>query len=291
MGVSAANPLLDHIVILVPHSFLTSPPEWFAKLFTFYPGGQHADGLTENTLVLLPDGSYIEFIAFVPGIDLEKRGKHKWGGKKEGTVIDWALTLPASAGDGLEEPKIAFEKIQTAVEGTQTGLIYGELVPGGRQRPDGKLLEWAVASAYRSEGSKTEAIEPGILPFWCLDGTKRELRVPYLQNEFAEHPTGAVGVALVSVTPGDQLEAEKLDKVYDVLLGGDASDYDSLWHLETIAGKRLHGGSQIRLQAVRDKASLSIALFTNSGKFGGQELGGKVTDDIDLKFDFVSTSL
>jgi hypothetical protein len=86
--------LLDHIVILVPHSFLTSPPAWFTNVFVPYPGGRHADGLTENTLVLFPDGSYIEFIAFVPGVDPGKREKHKWGRKAEFSVVDWALTLP-----------------------------------------------------------------------------------------------------------------------------------------------------------------------------------------------------
>ncbi|KAF2154517.1 hypothetical protein K461DRAFT_214114, partial [Myriangium duriaei CBS 260.36] len=207
-------PLLDHIVILTPHSFLSSPPGWFASLFNFYPGGRHADGLTENTLALLADGSYVEFIAFVPGIDPAERKKHRWGHKKEGTIIDWALTLHVSSSSGLKDQTRAFKQIQQQVLDAHTGFSYKDLVRGGRQRPDGKELRWAVAAA---EGDNHTTLEPGLLPFWCLDETDRDLRVPYEPN--SSHPSGAVGVALVSVTPAQHDQAAKLDKVYDALLG------------------------------------------------------------------------
>ncbi|KAK9424790.1 hypothetical protein SUNI508_13443 [Seiridium unicorne] len=290
MSTSAATPLLDHIVILIPHSFLTSPPEWFANLFTFYPGGQHADGLTENTLVLFPDGSYIEFIAFVPGVDPEKREKHKWGKKKEGHIIDWALTLPGNAGNGLGEQRKAFEKIQKAVKDRETDIVYGDPIPGGRHRPDGKELKWATSGAYKNDSGATIAVEPGLLPFWCLDDTKRELRVPYLQDRVAQHPKGTVGVALVSVTPKEQEEAEKLDNVYSALLGGEASADDSLWDLKTLSGEKLHTGGQVRLEAVGGTVSVSIALFTSSRSFEGQKVGGQITADVKLEFELVAAN-
>ncbi|KAI1857277.1 uncharacterized protein JN550_013360 [Neoarthrinium moseri] len=286
--IQSVVPLLDHIVVLIPHSFLASPPQWFVDLFTYFPGGQHADRLTENTLVLLPDGSYIEFIAFVPGIDPEKREGHKWGKAREGTVIDWALTLPGSAGDGLGEQTRAFVKIQEAVRETGTGIIYGDLVAGGRHRPDGQQLKWAVAGAYRDRDGRLEAVDPGQLPFWCLDDTKRELRVPYIKPGVSQHPTGAVGVALVSVTPDDQAEAERLDKAYGAILGGDEAESDSIWDLKTLAGEALHAGGQVRLGAAADKARLSISLFTGSGAFVGKKVGGKVTDDVSLEFEFIA---
>jgi len=282
MSATTTPPILDHIVILVPYSFLTSPPDWFAHLgFTFYPGGRHADGLTENTLVLLADGSYIEFIAFVPGA---ARQKHKWGHKKEGSVIDWALTLSVSSGsnDGLAEEAKAFQEIQDKVKQAEANITYGNLVPGGRHRPDGEELKWAVAAAYKDGG---EPVEPGLLPFWCLDDTRRELRVPYLQDGVSRHANGAVGVSLVSVTPDDRDEAERLDKVYGVLLG--EAD-DSLWDLKTLDGEKLHAGGQVRLEAVGESVKLTVAFLTNSSEFVGRKIGGKVGDATELEFEFVA---
>jgi hypothetical protein len=288
MTAPTVTPLLDHLVILVPHSLLTSPPAWFANLFTFYPGGRHADGLTENTLVLFADGSYIEFIAFMPGIDPEDRARHRWGKQKEGTIIDWALTLPETThGKPLDQEKV-FKDIQSAIEGTGTGITYGDLVPGGRHRPDGKELKWAVASAYESDGSERTATQPGLLPFWCLDDSKRELRVPYLQDGVADHPTGVVGVALVSVTPDDPAKAEKLDKVYDALLGEESSSDDSLWDIRTIAGKDFHPDGQVRLEAVGNLSRVSLTLFTNSDKYEGTKIGGNITENVRLEFELVS---
>lgn len=281
MSSSASTPLLDHIVILVPHSFLTSPPDWFTGLFIIYPGGRHAGGLSENSLILFADGSYIEFFAFVPGADPAERAAHRWGNQKEGTVVDWALTLPGSAGEGLGEIEKAFKSVQTAVDGTQTGLSYSDLTPGGRNRPDGVELKWAISSAQQGK----ESLEPGLLPFWCLDDTKRELRVPYTQDGVAKHPSGAVGVALVSVTPPEQATAEKLDKVYDALLGGDQDD--SLWDLKTLEGEKLHTGGQVRLETVQDEKSVSIALFTDLKELEGKTVGGYVNKKTKLEFELV----
>ncbi|KAF2998106.1 hypothetical protein E8E14_005505 [Neopestalotiopsis sp. 37M] len=288
MSPSSITPLLDHIVILVPHSFLTSPPEWFANLFTFYPGGRHAGGLSDNALVLFADGSYIEFFAFVPGVDPAERAKHRWGSQKEGTVIDWALTLPGSAGAGLSELGKSFKTIQTAVEDTQTGLSYSDLSPGGRNRPDGVELKWAISSAHEDASGSKENVEPGLLPFWCLDDTKRELRVPYRQDGVAKHPTGAVGVALVSVTPTEATQAEKLDKVYDALLGDEASEDDSLWDLTTLEGEKIHTGGQLRLEPAQDVKSVSIALFTDLKELEGKTVGGNIGDNISLEFELVA---
>ena len=63
----APTPILDHIVILVPHETLTNLPPWLTDAFTVLEGGRHADGVTENKLILLQDGVYFELIAFVPG--------------------------------------------------------------------------------------------------------------------------------------------------------------------------------------------------------------------------------
>lgn len=293
-GPATPEPTLDHIVILVPHSFLSAPPKWFADLFTFYPGGRHADGLTENTLVLLPDGSYLEFIAFVPGIGPAAREAHKWGRKREGTVIDWALTLPGSESGGPGAQRAVFDRIRGRVVGAAgtRGIGYGDLTAGGRSRPDGVVLKWATSGAYRGSdgGAAAEALEPGQLPFWCLDETPRGLRVPYLDPGVSEHPTGVVGVALVSITPDDDGDVESLDKVYGALLGEQDADSDSLWDLKTLAGETLHDGGQVRLEAVGAAPGISIAFFTNSERFAGTKVGGRVTEDVSLEFELVASS-
>ena len=53
---------LDHVVLLLPYDYLGNPPEWIAKNFTVSAGGKHADGKTENRLVLFRDGTYVRFL-------------------------------------------------------------------------------------------------------------------------------------------------------------------------------------------------------------------------------------
>lgn len=279
-------PYLDHIVILVPHSFLATPPKWLTEAFTLYPGGQHADGLTENTLVLLPDGSYLEFIAFVPGADPEKRRAHRWGRKKEGTVIDWALSVPT--------PDV-FKTIQNRVrDSTTTGFRYSDLVPGGRHRPDGAELRWAVAAPYRrpADGSSAkgdELVEPGELPFWCLDETPRELRVPYKEGKYAKHPSGAVGVAFISVSPPSTEEVSSLEPVYDAVLGGQTEKSPPFWGLHRLDTTTMETNGNVRLASGRGGPALSISFFTTSSDLAGRKFGGPVADGQDLEFEFVTS--
>ncbi|ORY68321.1 glyoxalase-like domain-containing protein [Pseudomassariella vexata] len=275
------TPLLDHIVVLVPHSFLTTPPSWFANLFTFYPGGRHAEGLTENTLVLFADGSYIEFIAFVPGIDPAKRATHRWGRKKEGTVIDWAFTLRKND---------AFPNIQRKVEHTSTGIKYSDLIPGGRIRPDGEVLQWKISSALKrdNDGQENGSIEPGQLPFWCLDVTPRELRVPYKDQVFTKHHSGAVGTAIIHIRPREASGTQGLEGVYEALL--EKGKTSSTWTVDTLAGDGLHYGAQVLLDSkgVADGPETSISFFTDSSEFVGRTIGGEV-NDLKLEFGFVAS--
>lgn len=67
----------SHIIILVPYELLTSPPSWLTSAFTISPGGRHADNRTENRLILLADGSYIELIAFINDDPALRKG-HWW---------------------------------------------------------------------------------------------------------------------------------------------------------------------------------------------------------------------
>lgn len=85
-------PILDHIVILVPHKTRLQLPSWLTDAFTVLTGGRHADGVTENKLILFQDGVYLELISFLPGKE-EERTSHTWGQCREGHIIDWANTL------------------------------------------------------------------------------------------------------------------------------------------------------------------------------------------------------
>lgn len=93
----AKQPCLDHVVLLLPYAQLQDLPAWVTNNFTVSEGGKsailattphifwahkrflgkHADGKTENKLILFRDGSYLELIAFVND-DPEKRKGHWW---------------------------------------------------------------------------------------------------------------------------------------------------------------------------------------------------------------------
>ncbi|KAK8097444.1 hypothetical protein PG984_016583 [Apiospora sp. TS-2023a] len=298
------TPLLDHIVIIVPHAFLTSPPSWFAEAFTLYPGGKHADGVTENVLVFLPDGSYLELIAFVDDdVGRGGRASHRWGRQKEGTVIDWALTLLSSekesdAAGRLNSVSAAFKEIQHKVRDVGDGIEYRDLVRGGRNRPDGEVLKWATSAA----DAAGKPLEPGVLPFWCLDETPRELRVPYKDKDgkLVEHASGAVGVAVLQVNssaaalqPNDK--TADLRPVYDVLFtkseGG--GGHESSWTVGT-PEKGQHKPGEVHLRAPNSESTeqehtdkLTVKFFTTSSDFAGKKIGGPITDHSRLEFEFV----
>ncbi|KAI0379476.1 glyoxalase-like domain-containing protein [Hypomontagnella monticulosa] len=287
--VSPTTPLVDHIVILIPYSFLTSPPSWFADLFHFYPGGRHADGLTENTLVLLADGSYLEFIAFVPDVDPAKRAAHQWGKKAEGTVVDWAVTLPfpeepqepsddqAEAND-LKQERV-FREIQARVRAANTGIVYSDLVRGGRTRLDGTVLKWAVA--FPKNSADGSPVDPGTVPFWCLDVTPRELRVPYTPT-FGKHPTGVIGVAVVDVRRGEEGTVKSASGVYGALL--ERKEATGEWKLDA---PRTSGGV-VSLKAGGETSRVDMAFFTDDPSLVGKEVGGKVDDTHELRFRLVA---
>ena len=81
---------LDHVVLVVL-DLQRAVEEHRARGFTVMPGGVHAGALTQNALVGLADGSYLELIAF---IDLAAaRGKHSWApvAERGGGWADFAL--------------------------------------------------------------------------------------------------------------------------------------------------------------------------------------------------------
>lgn len=217
------TPIIDHIVILVSHTTLLTLRDTLKDTFTVIIGGSHADGLTSNNLILFKDGSYIELIAFFDDIDPDRRATHRWGRRPENTIIDWAYTLPQDAD---------FTTVQGNVSEAQGIYVYEDPVPGGRKRPDGEVLKWAVAAAR--EKDKGTRVDAGKLPFWCLDQTPRELRVPYQGNPQTEHPSGALGVSRATVRVPPE-EVAELSKVYDGIHGNAATGKHS-WSFKAHSG-------------------------------------------------------
>ncbi|KAK2017678.1 glyoxalase [Colletotrichum eremochloae] len=269
-------PLLDHIVILLPHQVLSSLPSWISSEFTILTGGRHSDGRTENKLIIFADGTYLELISFVDGLSQEERLKHKWGPKPDGTVIDWAYSLKDESG---------FAAIQKRVRDAQSIAAYDDPVPGGRIRPDGEELKWAVALPTGAGAGSEADVERGELPFWCFDRTPRELRVPNHVAENIKHPNGSLGIHSLAV----DVSREEFKRAYAGINGRPAEGGNGgKWtfdvpirqfedprylHVETISGEQ------------EPRQSIRLALYTAKGttkRSIGGDLGGSVSVSINL---------
>ncbi|TFK46356.1 hypothetical protein OE88DRAFT_1638375 [Heliocybe sulcata] len=192
-----ATNVLDHIVHLTPPGTVAEATEqWRSLGFTVVPGGTHADGLTSNALVVLQDGVYIELISFVHPISYYPPGsparlaqeRHPWGHQEPGW-IDYAFL-------GTSE-KLS-EVINDRAQHEKSGVEYLPEQPGGRARPDGKVLKWRITAP------KTR----GTWPFFCGDVTPREWRVPLKPESNAVHPSGALGVAHARLLADDTLMSD-----------------------------------------------------------------------------------
>ncbi|KAG8413406.1 hypothetical protein J3458_022478 [Metarhizium acridum] len=246
---TGSPPLLDHLVVLVSHATLLQLPSRLQHLLVIAPGGTHADGATTNKLILFEDGFYIELIAFLDGVDPELRNKHRWGREKENTVIDWAYTL------GHEQQ---FEAVRERVRRAGAPILYTHPVPGGRTREDGVVLKWAVAVAQHDEDG---AVQPGKLPFWCLDRTPRNLRVPYDESPLqTRHPCGARGISTIRVkVPAAELKA--LGQVYDAIHDAEQSAYSWTFDVPSPTSTATHSVSLVG----SDEFAIDIALWGSPG--------------------------
>ncbi|KAL0932104.1 uncharacterized protein CTRU02_213057 [Colletotrichum truncatum] len=264
------RPFLDHIVFLLPPQILASLPTWLSSEFTILNGGRHADGRTENKLVIFADGAYLELISFVEGIGQEDRLKHPWGSKPDGTLVDWALSLAEES---------SFSAIQERVRASQSVVSYNDPVPGGRIRPDGEELKWAVAQ-IKPEGK----VERGELPFWCLDRTPRSLRVPNHVPDNIKHPSGALGIHSVEV----DVSSEELKKAYAGIINRPGEgENGGQWTVDVLV-RQFEDPRYIKVQTVageKSKQSIRLALYTAVGtsrRSISGDLGGGISITIDL---------
>lgn len=312
---------LDHIVILVSHEVLDDLPAWLTESFTILEGGRHSDGITENKLILFQDGVYIELIAFLQEIPTEKRASARWGLRSEGEVVDFALTLLPSRADGVEasSPEDIFhDAIQARMRQAQADFDYLDPVAGGRMTPDGTELRWAISvpswthppvlgkNKTTPYGHPRDGVVEGELPFWCLDRTLWDLRVPFqARRDATEHTCGAAGVRAIELyVDVDDDRAGKLQAVYESFLGegiavigsktcwkldvpakvvpsSDSSSSATVLTLQEGRRNRLEHGistAPVGKPSIESQVRISLAMFTSgaprllSGKIGPRRL-------------------
>ncbi|KAF8898236.1 glyoxalase-like domain-containing protein [Gymnopilus junonius] len=229
---------LDHIVHLTPPGSLEETSKQWRELgFQVLPGGVHTDGLTENALVVLSDGVYIELISFThpashypPGSPARiKRDNHRWGHLPYGW-IDFAFLGTGSRAPG----ESISETINERSKKEGTGVEYTPEVDGGRTRADGVVLKWLINSVKSGEEK--------VLPFFCGDVTPRKLRVPSDPPENTVHPSGALGIAHVHILAEPSSFNETARQITSVLGPSSTSfvthDAPSLyWNLDTQGAK------------------------------------------------------
>lgn len=255
-------PILDHIVVLVSYQTLNELPERLQGTLNVADGGGSSAGVTVNKLVIFPDGCYLELVAFSPDADVEKRKCHRWGHLAEGAIVDWAYTLHDD-GD--------FAAIQKHVNNDDRGCcFYRDPIPGGRVKPDGTELRWAVSLAA-SKPPGRELLR-GAVPFWCLDKTPRDLRVPFQTNANANsnissvpastnHPCGAWGVSELEISV-PQEEHDALKHVFQSIHGTPGMGTDgNCWRFGTYSSS-VKGERRIRLSlAETSKPLISLTLL------------------------------
>ncbi len=275
---------LDHIILLLSYKELINPPSWLTSDFTITPGGRHADGKTENKLIIFQDGTYIELIAFVDDKPKNRQG-HWWGDKDYG-FIDYALTSSSSATASdayLDAVRQRVERVGFATsqenkhheDHQDTEHVeprfppssvarYAEPQEGGRTRADGKVVRWRVTFPT--------GVARGQIPFWCQDLTPRELRVPLADEAATRHPCGALGVAGLTVLVPErvmdglrELNGAVVDQEYV------RENHDSAWSWELGVPRTKTGTVRVCLDALTEEeewrgvAIESVGLRTADG--------------------------
>jgi hypothetical protein len=124
-----ASTVVDHIIIGIRS--LDAGIREFADRTGVTPvrGGRHPGAGTENALVSLGGGTYLEIIAAVPG-----ETPARWGsllGMERLTSAGWAIQTKTITA--------VVERLKDA------GVPHMGPMPGSRQTPDGRLLSWQSA--------------------------------------------------------------------------------------------------------------------------------------------------
>jgi catechol 2,3-dioxygenase-like lactoylglutathione lyase family enzyme len=165
---------IDHLVV-VTRELGAAIADYRALGFTVAPGGRHLTG-TENALIALQDGAYIELIAF---LDPDRPQPHRWWEpfRRGGGLIDFCAGTDAFLADvhALRDAGVALGPPQTQ----------------GRTRPDGYVLRWSLAAPAERQR--------GLAPFLIADETPRTERVPAVTS----HPNGVMALETLTIAVAD----------------------------------------------------------------------------------------
>jgi hypothetical protein len=228
---------VDHVVVFVA-DLDAAADDYRALGFAVVPGGVHAGGVTRNALVPFADGTYLELLA--PADPRRARlirllGRTPlWPWAVRGSVLLRRRIRRVRDGEGLVDFALACSSLDSVLS-VSGGTVRWQPERGGRVRPDGVRLAWAVA--YPSEPA---------LPFVIEDQTPRSLRVPSAEA----HPNGATGIRMVTVATA---AFDRVVAAYQDLLG--RAPFDAVAPVpDTLAAEFRLGSARIRLIAPRGRA-------------------------------------
>ena len=220
---------IDHIVIAVK-SLERAVATYNGLGFSVVEGGRHPYG-SHNALVGFADGSYIEILGFY-----EESPGHPWWDllhRRGGGLVDFCM-----ATDDIRRDLAAFRA---------QGAQCGDLVEGGRARPDGFQVKWI--------NNKVSGADQGLIPFIIEDATPRDERLPAARD----HANGVTGIDCLTLVADDiarhaGIMAAVLDRdgeaIADEALGASGLRFDVGTHaLEYLAPEREDSALRLDLSA------------------------------------------
>jgi hypothetical protein len=146
---------IDHVVILVDDlAAVTAAYEHVG--FDVVRGGEHPRWGTENALIALADGTYLELLA---ARDRLRAAGHRLWMRPEGQMREPGEYGGFMVGTG--------DLVGDVRRLRARGIPVSDPTPGARVRPDGQQVRWRLAFAERWD-----------LPALIEDETPRHLRVP-----------------------------------------------------------------------------------------------------------------
>ena len=201
---------LDHVILVV--SDLQVATHQFSQLgFSVIAGGVHTGGLTHNSLIPFPDGTYLELLSTTRKSTLQtlmllKRVRLLGIYTSNESEIGRRLIEDLACGVGMNDYSLLSFDLEHQVNLIkEQGAYFTDPIPGGRIRPDGKEITWRTAVPQTID-----------LPFLMEDLSPREIRVPPVRED--HHENGILGIDGLTVMVPNLVESMAH---YRALLGDD----------------------------------------------------------------------